>query len=342
MKSLQACFIFLLILFFSFNLLALERKTLTIGAFTTPNTPWDLNWDEVIKLFSERKDLGLDLELLIRGETGSSEERLNALRRNRLQWINSPLGSGAALVPELAVLQLPFLFDSTEQADFVLDKFAFSIFQRKFLEKGIIFLSWTEGGANHLFGDRPFFFPSDVKQYPMRVQTTKASSVFFENLGADSVYLPSNDILPSLQTGMILGGEAVMIFYWMTGIYKEATHLTLTGHSIEPSSILINKIFWDGLDAEQKELVEDSHPSQYIVRRRVREWMIKVQNDLEDLNIKIHSLNEQQTATWRSRARLTYSTVLENIGNEAEEIYIMLMEGKSAYQREKFGGVVSE
>ena len=107
MKSLQACFIFLLILFFSFNLLALERKTLTIGAFTTPNTPWDLNWDEVIKLFSERKDLGLDLELLIRGETGSSEERLNALRRNRLQWINSPLGSGAALVPELAVLQLP-------------------------------------------------------------------------------------------------------------------------------------------------------------------------------------------------------------------------------------------
>ncbi|MGB1876682.1 MAG: hypothetical protein ACPHGY_07130, partial [Rhodospirillaceae bacterium] len=89
-----------------------------------PNTPWDLNWQDVTAAFEANTELGLDLELLVRGETGSSEERLNSLRRNRLQFVSSPLGSGAAMIPELAVLQLPFLFESTPEADFVLDEYA--------------------------------------------------------------------------------------------------------------------------------------------------------------------------------------------------------------------------
>lgn len=310
-----------------------DRKVMTIGAYSVPNTPWDLNWQDVSAAFEANKDVGLDLELLVRGETGSSEERLNSLRRNRLQFVSSPLGSGAGMIPELAVLQLPFLFESTPEADFVLDEYALPKFQEMFAEKGIMFLRWTEAGSNNLFGDRPFLTPDTVKSFPMRVQTTKASSVYFEGLEADAVYMSSNDILQSLQTGLINGGEAVTIFYWMTGIFTEATHFTLTGHAIEPSSILLNKKFWDGLSPAQKNLVSTAYPGPKAARNRVREWMAKVEEDLPGLGVTLHRLNDEQRAAWTTQAQSSYAAILESIGGEAEDIYNLVLEGQAAYAR---------
>lgn len=314
---------------------AQDRKTMTIGAFTAPNTPWDENWADVSAAFEANTDLGLDLELLVRGETGSSEERLNALRRNRLQFVSAPLGSGAALLPELAVLQLPFLFDSTPEADFVLDEYALPRFQAAFAEKGIEFLRWTEAGSNHLFADRPLLTPDAVQGFPMRVQTTKASSVYFESLKADAVYMSSNDILQSLQTGLIDGGEAVTIFYWMTGIYREAPHFTMTGHAIEPSSILLNKRFWDGLTPEQKNLVSTAYPGPMAARQRVRDWMARVEDDLPGLGVELHHLTDTQRAQWKTQAETSYDAILESIGGDAEAIYALVLEGKAAYARQQ-------
>ena len=39
---------------------------MTIGAFTVPNTPWDLNWKDLTAAFEVNKDFGLDLERLVR------------------------------------------------------------------------------------------------------------------------------------------------------------------------------------------------------------------------------------------------------------------------------------
>ena len=314
---------------------AQERKTMTIGAFSAPNTPWDLNWQYVTAAFEANKDLGLDLELLVRGETGSAEDRLNALRRNRLQFVSAPLGSGAALLPELAVLQLPFLFDSTPEADFVLDEYALPHFQEMFAAKGIAFLRWTEAGSNHLFGDRPFLSPESVRAYPMRVQTTKASSVYFEKLGADAVYMGSNDILQSLQTGLIEGGEAVTIFYWMTGIYREASHFTFTGHAIEPSSILLNKQFWDSLTPEQQNLISTAYPGPAAARTRVRDWMMQVEEDLPGLGVTLHHLTDAQRKVWKTQAKTSYAAILESIGGDAEKIYNLVLEGQASYARQQ-------
>ncbi|NKB43326.1 MAG: hypothetical protein GKS03_03510 [Alphaproteobacteria bacterium] len=314
---------------------AQDRKVMTIGAYTVPNTPWDLNWQDVTAAFDANTDLGLDLELLVRGETGSSEERLNSLRRNRLQFVSSPLGSGAAMIPELAVLQLPFLFESTPESDFVLDEYALPRFQAMFADKGIMFLRWTEAGSNHLFGDRPFLTPDTVKSFPMRVQTTKASSVYFEGLEADAVYMSSNDILQSLQTGLINGGEAVTIFYWMTGIFQEAQHFTLTGHAIEPSSILLNKKFWDGLSPEQQNLISIAYPGPIAARNRVREWMTKIEDDLPGLGVTLHRLNDEQREAWKTQAQSSYGAILESIGGDARDIYDLVLEGQAAYARMK-------
>ncbi|MBT6961967.1 MAG: TRAP transporter substrate-binding protein DctP, partial [Rhodospirillaceae bacterium] len=221
------------------------------------------------------------------------------------------------------------------EADFVLDEYALPRFQEMFDEKGIMFLRWTEAGSNHLFGDRPFLTPDTVKSFPMRVQTTKASSVYFEGLEADAVYMSSNDIVQSLQTGLISGGEAVTIFYWMTGIFTEAKHFTMTGHAIEPSSILLNKKFWESLSPEQQTLVSTAYPGPKAARNRVREWMTKVEADLPDLGVTLHRLNDEQRAAWTAQAQSSYDAILESIGGDAEDIYKLVLEGQAAYARMK-------
>ena len=137
----------------------------------------------------------------------------------------------------------------------------------------------------------------------------------------------------NVSDGMISGGEAVTIFYWMTGIFTEATHFTLTGHAIEPSSILLNKKFWDGLSPEQKNLVSTAYPGPKAARDRVREWMAKVEDDLPGLGVTLHHLNDDQRAAWTTQAQSSYAAILESIGGEAEDIYNLVLEGQAAYAR---------
>ncbi len=216
-----------------------------------------------------------------------------------------------------------------------MDEYALPKFQEVFATKGIAFLRWTEAGSNHLFGDRPFLTPESVENFPRRVQTTKSSSVYFEALKADAVYLTSNDILPSLQTGLIDGGEAVTIFYWMTGIYREAPHFTMTGHAIEPSSILLNKRFWDSLNDDQKNLVSTAYPGPMAARNRVREWMARVEADLPGLGVTLHRLSENQRAAWAAHAEASYPAILDSIGGDAAAIYDLVLEGQAAYARKQ-------
>ncbi|SVD62133.1 uncharacterized protein METZ01_LOCUS414987, partial [marine metagenome] len=113
------CLLLVIWLCASVPVFSADRTSMIIAAQSAPNTPWDLNWQDVQAAFDAAGDIGLDMQLLVRGETGNSDERLTALRRNRVQYVSAPIGTAAAILPELSVLQLPYLFDAAEEFDFV-------------------------------------------------------------------------------------------------------------------------------------------------------------------------------------------------------------------------------
>ena len=60
----------------------------------------------------------VDFEYYLYGELGNEENMVNSLRRDRVQISSSSLWGLSSTIPEAAVLSLPYLFESAEEADF--------------------------------------------------------------------------------------------------------------------------------------------------------------------------------------------------------------------------------
>ena len=65
----------------------------------------------------------IDIKMLIHGELGSEENIVSGLRRGRVQYANLSALIASTIVPELSVLYMPYLFESRDEADYVLDNY---------------------------------------------------------------------------------------------------------------------------------------------------------------------------------------------------------------------------
>ena len=76
--------------------------------------------------------------------------------------------------------------------------------------------------------------------------------------------------MPSLQTGLIQGGESGAIFYALTGLPREAPYLTLTRHAFDTGMYLANRDWFDSLSVRQRQHLLNSLMSAPQMRELVR------------------------------------------------------------------------
>jgi len=137
---------------------------------------------------------------------GIAGDELDVLRKIQIGQIHAAAFSGAGLtriLPEVRVLDLPFLFHSLEEADRVHAELR-DHFAELFRTKGFEFLSWAEVGNVHLFSKNTIRRVSDISR--CKVWTWSGDPISqetFQAMGTSPIPLAVTDVTTSLSTGMI-------------------------------------------------------------------------------------------------------------------------------------------
>ncbi len=274
----------------------------------------------------------LKLTPMIGGELGSEETILSALRRGRIKVANLSGLVLSSLVPELALIQAPFLFDSHAEADYLLDNHLTDIYKPLLAEQGLAFLSWDEIGFHHIYGKRPILVPEDARGVRFRVSAGRSAQFLAEALAADVIPLPFSENITGLQTGLVDAGSNAIILYARTGIAAEAPHLTLSRHAYTVNLLVANKPWLESLSERQRAAVESGWMDMDTARALTRaEW----QQDLagaENLGFVVHEIDESQRARWRTATAPVADRLIAAIGGQAAEVWAALGQGKQAYR----------
>lgn len=286
----------------------------------------------------EQQDTELEPVFYIYGQLGSEESSLSQLRRGRIQLGGYSLQGASSVVPELGLLLAPFLFDSQQELDFVMDHFLSTRFSELFEQRGLLLLNWAEVGWTSIYGKQAFLTPADARHHKLRSSNARASQLLITAIGGDIVPLPFPDILPSLQTGLIDGGESGTIFYALAGLPREAPHLTLTRHAFDTGMFLANRNWFLALSEKQQQALTNSLPSLEEFRVAVREAEKDILSNPEQHHIVLHELSEQQRQAWKQATQDNHQLLIEAIGGQAEEIYQAIQQGKKAYQQKQRPG----
>jgi TRAP-type C4-dicarboxylate transport system substrate-binding protein len=317
---------------------AIDGRTVVYASgFSLPKSADERLWLE----FEQRLESQLpdfDVRLLIRGETGPEEQMLAMLRRGRLQIAGGSFAGVATLVPEIAVLSVPFLFDSTDEVDFVMDRYMLAPFRELFAAKGLRLMQWTDVGWVNLYGRQPLREPDDLLGRRIRASSSIASQAFVAALGADTITMPFSDVVPSLQTGLIEGGVTSTTMYSLSGILNEAPYFVLTQHSYDMGVMLANGRWFASLDDRAQRLVDGSFGGAVKARRTARESVAALERTLPQRGVTLYRPAPEQREAWRRAAWPSHRQLVARIGGQAESIYATLTAGVAAYRSARGGG----
>ena len=187
----------------------------------------------------------------------------------------------------------------------------------------------------HLYGKKPLTDPPQTKGYRMRALPYEASQAFLKAAGADTIVMPTPDVIPALQTGLISGGESSLLMYVRTGLVEYAPHLTLTQHSYATSGLFANKRWLARLSPADRAIVVAAFPDQDYIRRDTRASLVQELATARSRGVIVHDLTPTQRQQWEAATQPIHRAVIERLGPEAQRIYAMVQDGKKTFAARK-------
>lgn len=163
----------------------------------------------------------------------------------------------SSIVPEVQVLELPYIFENYDQARNIVDGDVGKELLDKFEKKGIVGLRFWEIGFRQFSNNKVEVKDvEDVKGLKIRTLTSPVQVKVWEMYGALPTTIDSSEIYTSLQQGVIDGQENPISEIVSKRLYEVQKNVSLTSHVYTPMILGISKLTYDKLSEEQKDILE--------------------------------------------------------------------------------------
>jgi TRAP-type C4-dicarboxylate transport system substrate-binding protein len=155
-------------------------------------------------------------------------------------WMS--VGNFSKLVPEIAAVSLPFVFENYDQARRAVSGPVGSLITTKLEAKGFILLAWMDLGALHVSNSkRPLKTLDDFKGLSLRVLVNPTHLSTFQAIGARPVAMDLKDVGKAMQQGDVDGEEQDYSTTYANKYYESQKYLSDTGHFLDFHVLMANK-----------------------------------------------------------------------------------------------------
>lgn len=190
---------------------------------------------------------------------GAERESVEAVQLGTLDLTLTSTGPLPNFVPEIAILDIPFLFRDYAHARAVLDGPIGQELLTKFDAKGLKALAWGENGFRHMTNSKhPVNSPADLKGLKLRTMENPIHIQAYKGFGIIPTPMAISEVFTALQQGTVDGQENPISVIQGQKFDQVQKYLTLTGHVYSPAVFLMGKGAWDGLSAADKQAFLDA------------------------------------------------------------------------------------
>ncbi|HWR11743.1 MAG TPA: TRAP transporter substrate-binding protein DctP [Rectinemataceae bacterium] len=200
---------------------------------------------EFARLVKEKTEGRIEITVYSGGVLNATEaEGIEALVLGELGFARVSAAPVAEFVPDLNAIQLPFLYKNSAHMWAVLNGQIGQDMLKKLQSSGsgLIGLCWYDAGSRCYYLTKKITTPKEMAGLKIRMQDNKMMVKMTELLGAVSVTgIGSNDIYPSIMSGIIDGAENNWPTYDTKGDYKAAKYYILDYHTRVPEILLMSE-----------------------------------------------------------------------------------------------------
>jgi TRAP-type transport system periplasmic protein len=279
-----------------------------------------------------------EVQLFPFGTLGESADIMEQAQAGILQFVNQSPGFTGALIPEAQVFFVPYLLPQDQDQLFEFFRTSKAInemFPDLYAQQGLELLAMYPEGEVGLTTMRPVASPEDLNEVKFRVMTNPLLVEAYRAWGATPTPLPWGEVYGALQTGIIQGQENPTFFLESTKMYEVTDVITYLGHNNFTTALMANKTFFDGLSAEDQELIRNATDIAF-------EYILEYQQGLHDESLAkileakpsmvVNVLSEEQRAPFMDAASDVEATFIGMTGDSGRAILEQMKADLAAVQ----------
>ena len=249
------------------------QTTLKIGYTPAANSHYGVGTQVLCDEIEKGTQGRYKCQVFPNGALGGEREMIEAVQLGTLDMVNTSTGPVGNFVPEVKIVDIPFLFRDYDHARRYLDGSAGQELLGKFPSKGLVALAWTENGFRHMTNSkRPIVKPEDASGLKMRTMENKVHMDGYKTFGIQPTPMAFPEVFGALQQGTVDGQENPIPVILASKFSQVQKHLSLTGHVYSPALYLTSPRVMNKLsEADKKAFYEAAKKATVAQRKKVNE-----------------------------------------------------------------------
>ncbi len=245
---------------FSASLSALADNIVMKSSDTHPaGYPTVVAVENMGKKLSAASNGRLSIKMFPGAVLGEEKAVVEQVQIGAIQMARISLGVIGPIVPEVNVFNMPFVFRDIAHMRAVID----GAIGQELLDKvsnspaRMVGLAWMDGGARSLYTKKKVTTPADLKGLKVRMMGNPLFVDTMNAMGGNGISMGYGEVFSALQTNVIDGAENNPPSLFTSNHHTTgAKYYAQTNHLIIPEILVMSKVTWDKLSADDRSLVK--------------------------------------------------------------------------------------
>jgi tripartite ATP-independent transporter DctP family solute receptor len=240
-----------------------EKKIKIVAAHnqTSPDNPYQVGLLEFKKVAEEKSNGSIEVEVHA-GTIGTEESEL--VEKLKLGAADVVLVSPGFMtqtgIKEIDLLALPYLFDSYEHWEKVVDGEVGEEMAKLVNDKSnndFKIVGYWSAGVRHYYGKKPIEKMEDLKGMTIRTQTSGVVADYWKQVGTIPTSIAWGELYQALQQNVVDSSENSYPYFIQQNHHKtkNGQYITETGHDYTTRFLLVNGKKFDQYSKAQQEII---------------------------------------------------------------------------------------
>jgi tripartite ATP-independent transporter DctP family solute receptor len=237
---------------------AADPIVLRVSHKSSENSSWQKGAEKWDELLNERTNGAIRLEIHPNSALGDQKESTEACQLGVIDIVLNAPATLAGFMSEISALDLPFLFNSAEQAYEVTNSEIGEKIFEGFEEFGLVYLAEGDNGMRHISTtNRPINTAEDVKGLKIRVPESQLYLDVWSALGATPIGLALPELAPALANGTAEGQDNATYHLVANATYDSIKYFSNINYMWMGCTMAINAAKWASLSGEVQEILKE-------------------------------------------------------------------------------------
>lgn len=310
---------------FDTNLANAESKTvLSLNHVGATTHPYQQGSERFAELVLEKTNGTIGVEVYPASQIASGAKAVEFVQMGTLDIALESTMSLENFVPEVGVLNLPFVFSNSDEAFKVLDGNVGKKLESIAEQKGFKILCWMYNGFRDISNSvRPITKPEDLEGLKLRVPESKVYVQTFQTLGAVPTPMAISEVFTAMQLKTVDGQENPSAIF-VDNKYNEVNkYYSITHHifTAEPMVMSVDK--FNTFTPEEQEAILSAAKEAAVYQRKIAiERSDKELQMIKNAGVNMNKVDDMEP--FREAVQPVYDAFKDQYGELLDEIHASL------------------